>query len=364
MPRLARWCLAHRRIVVTGWLLLLVVTVFIASSTGSNYSASNQLSGTQSATAQRLLQRAAPSVSGDTEQIIIATKTGTVRQPAVQSSVQALLANVARLPNVGSVSSPYTPAGAKQISASGSVAFATVTFTKDQHVISTTEATRFVNTARAPNSRAMQVEVLGDVAAATNPASSSSTLFGVITALVVLLFVFGSILPALLPLVSTGIALGAAISLIGALSTILSMASFTQQLSILIGLGVGIDYTLFILPRPRTEMRRGRSIADAIAISASTSGRTVLFAGITVCIALLGMLTVGVSVLSGAAIAASIAVLLPMAAAQTLAPALIGFLGRRVLTRRQRAALNAGEVHTPQASAHWASWATPGPGHP
>jgi RND superfamily putative drug exporter len=294
MPRLARWCLAHRRLVVSGWLLLLVLAVFIGSSTGSNYSASNQLSGTQSVTAQRLLQSAAPRVSGDTEQIVIATKSGSVRTPAVRSSVQTMLANVARLPNVGSVSSPYTTAGAKQISRSGSVAFATVTFTKDQHAVSSTEAMRFVNTARAPNGGNVQVEVLGDVAAATNPSSSNSTLFGVVAALIVLLFVMGSVLPALLPLVSTGIALGVAIPLIGALSNVLSMASFTSQLSVLIGLGVGIDYSLFILTRTRTEIRRGRSMADALAISAATSGRTVLFAGITVCIALLGMLSVGV----------------------------------------------------------------------
>jgi putative drug exporter of the RND superfamily len=357
MPRLARWCLTHRRIVVTGWLLLLVGAVFIQSSTGSNYSASNRLSGTQSATAQSLLQRAAPSVSGDTERIVIATKAGTVRQPGVRSNVQAMLANVARLPNVGSVTSPYTPAGAKQISRSGTVAFATVTFTKEDHAISTSEATKFVNTARAPNGGDVQVEVLGQVAEATNASSSNSTIFGVVAALLVLLFVFGSILPALLPLVSTGIALGVAISLIGALSTVLSMASFTSQLCILIGLGVGIDYSLFILSRTRTEMRHGRPIADAIGISAATSGRTVLFAGITVCIALLGMLTVGVSVLSGAAIAASIAVLLPMAAAQTLAPAFIGFLGKRTLTRKQRAALEAGETHPAEASRRWAQWA-------
>jgi RND superfamily putative drug exporter len=363
MPRLARWCLAHRRIVVSGWLLLLVAAVLIGSTAGSNYSASFRLSGTQSATAQSLLQSAAPSVSGDTERIVIATKTGTVRQPAVRSSVQAMLANVARLPNVGSITSPYAPAGAKQVSQSGAIAFATVTFTKEQHAISEAEATRFVNTARAPRGGNVQVEVLGEVAAATNASSSSSTLFGVVAALVVLLFVMGSILPALLPLVSTGIALGTAVSLIGALSNVLSMASFTSPLSILIGLGVGIDYSLFILTRTRTEMRRGRSISDAIALSAATSGRTVLFAGITVCIALLGMLTVGVSVLSGAAIAASIAVLLPMAGAHTLAPALIGFLGKRVLTRKQRAALDAGEVHTPEASARWASWATRVQGH-
>src|SRR6202047_5474898 len=120
MPLLARWCLAHRRSVVAGWIVVLVVAVYAQSSTGSTYAASNRLSGTQSATAQSLLQRAAPSVSGDTERIVIATKTGTVRQPAVRSSVQAMLANVARLPNVGAVTSPYSPAGANQISRSGS----------------------------------------------------------------------------------------------------------------------------------------------------------------------------------------------------------------------------------------------------
>jgi putative drug exporter of the RND superfamily len=358
MPRIARWCLAHRRPVVAAWILLLALAVFIQSSTGSNYSASNRLSGTQSATAQNLLKKAAPNVLGDTEQIVIATKTGSVTRPAVRSTVQAMLAKVARLPSVGAVASPYDAAGSKQISRSGTVAFATVTFTKEDHAISTSEATRFVNTARAPNGGSLQVEVLGQIAQATNPSSSNSTIFGVIAALIVLLFVFGSLLPAMLPLLSTAIALGTAVSLIGALSNVLSMASFTQQLSILIGLGVGIDYSLFILTRTRTEMRRGRSIEDAVGISAATSGRTVLFAGITVCIALLGMLTVGVSVLSGAAIAASIAVLLPMAAAQTLAPALIGFLGKRVLTRSQRAALEAGDINPPESSARWASWAT------
>src|ERR1700694_3850930 len=113
MPRLARWCFAHRRIVATGWILFLVGAVFIQSSTGSNYSASNQLSGTQSATAQSLLQSAAPSVSGDTERIATATKPRPVTQPAVLSSLQTMLANVAGLPNVGTVSSPYTPAGAR-----------------------------------------------------------------------------------------------------------------------------------------------------------------------------------------------------------------------------------------------------------
>jgi RND superfamily putative drug exporter len=141
------------------------------------------------------------------------------------------------------------------------------------------------------------------------------------------------------------------------LSNSLSMASFTSQLSTLIGLGVGIDYSLFVLTRTRSNLRRGLSVEDAIVASAGTAGRAVLFAGITVCIALLGMVTVGVGVLSGAAVAASIAVLVPMLAAQTLLPALMGDLGLHALTRKQRHALAAGQLVTDESSPHWNRWA-------
>jgi RND superfamily putative drug exporter len=268
-----------------------------------------------------------------------------------------MLTKVAHLPDVASVTSPYSSAGSKQISRNGTVAFATVHFTKDANNISSSEATTFVNTARAPNSRTLQVEVLGDVTASTVAASQITTLVGVAAALVVLLIVFGSVLAALLPLLATGVALGAAISIDGALSNSISMAGFTQQLCILIGLGVGIDYSLFILTRTRTGLRRGLSTQDAVVNASATAGRAVLFAGITVCIALCGMLMVGVSVLSGASIAASIAVLLPMLAAQTLLPAINGLLGRRVLTREQREALKGGQSNPPEASARWARWA-------
>jgi RND superfamily putative drug exporter len=343
--------------VIAVWLVVLVGSAFLASTTGSNYSSGNKLSGTQSATAQNLLQRASPAAAGDSEQIVFATHGGPVTAAPVRAQIQPMLTRVAQLPNVANVTSPYTPAGSKQISRDGTVAFATVAFTKDANAISASQAKTFVNTARAPNSQGLQVDVLGKVAELSNPSSQSSTFIGVAAALVVLLVVFGSLLAALLPLLSTGIALGAAISLVGVLSNSISMASFTQQLSILIGLGVGIDYSLFILTRTRTGLRRGLSTQEAVTNASATAGRAVLFAGITVCIALCGMFMVGVSVLSGAAIAASISVLLPMLAAQTLLPALTGTLGRRVLTRKQRQALEAGQTNPPEASRRWARWA-------
>jgi RND superfamily putative drug exporter len=364
MHRLAHWCFAHRFIVLGGWLGLVVVAAFIQSSTGSTYSSGNRLAGTESATAQTLLEHAAPSVAGDTERIVFATKRGTVTTPAVRASVEKTLAEVRHLPNVSKVTSPFSVAGAKQVSSDHTIAFATVNFSKDARLISSSEAMRFVHLARAPNTHALQVEVLGDVAASTNPSSSNSTFLGVAAALVILLFVFGSLLAAVLPLLSTGIALFAALSVVGSLSNTVSMAGFTSQLCILIGLGVGIDYSLFILTRVRAGMRRGLSAEVAVSQAAATAGRAVLFAGITVCIALCGMFTVGVSVLSGAAIAASIAVLFPMAASQTLLPALISVLGRRTMTRKQRAILDAGDLNPPEASMRWGRWAGRVQAHP
>jgi RND superfamily putative drug exporter len=357
MRSVARWCYQHRFVVLGAWIVVLAATFLGASSTGSSYTAGTQLSGTPSARAAALLQRAAPSVAGDTEQIVFESRTGHVSDPAVRAQIQRMLTNVSHLRYVSGITSPYTAAGAKQVSPTGKIAFAQVSFTKDSSAIPAAEATQLVSLARAPNSAHLQVDVVGAVAASTNPASSSATFIGVGAALIVLLIVFGAVLPALLPLISTGIALTAGLSVVGMLSNTLSMASFTSQLCTLIGLGVGIDYSLFILTRVRGGIRRGLSVQDAVVTAAGTAGRAVMFAGITVCVALLGMLTVGVGLLSGAAVAASIAVLFPMMAAQTLLPALVRIVGTRTLTRRQRAALARGETDIPEASRRWLGWA-------
>jgi RND superfamily putative drug exporter len=358
MHVVARWCVTHRLVVVGLWLLVLAATFLGSSAAGSNYAQSTTLSGTPSAAAAQLLQQAAPGQSGDTEQIVFQAKTGTVDSPAVRNQITAMLEQVSHLRYVSSVTSPYSPAGARQLSAGKTVAFGTVNFSVDANAVPAAEAAQFVNTARAPNSPNLQVDVVGDVAASTNPTSSSSTLIGVAAALVVLLLFFAAVLPALLPLIGTAIALVAGLSVVNMLSNSVSMASFTSQLCILIGLGVGIDYSLFILTRTRNGMRRGLSVQESVAAAGGTAGRAVLFAGLTVCIALLGILTVGVSTLSGAAIAAAITVSFVLLGALTLLPALTGLAGQRILTRRQRRALARGETGYSEVSRGWARWAS------
>ncbi len=358
MKSLARWCYHHRLTVVAGWIVVAVVAFFASSASGSNYAGGSSLAGTPSAAAQQLLQRAAPAKSGDTELIVFQTTAGPVTAPAVRAAMEKSLASISHLPNVAHIGSPYTAAGAKQISSDKQIAYATVDLSVDHDSVTADQATTLVNAARAPNSATLKVDIVGGVAASTNPSSANGTLIGVAAAAVLLLLVFGSLLSALLPLVTTGLAVFAALGFVGVLSNHIAMAGFTSQLCTLIGLGVGIDYSLFILTRTRTAMRRGHTVEEAVIIAAATAGRAVLFAGITVCIALLGMIVMNVSVLSGAAVAASIAVLIPMAASQTLLPAMIGLLGRRTLTRRQRAALARGDTEFPEASHRWSAWAT------
>jgi RND superfamily putative drug exporter len=343
-------------LVLAGWVGGLVALTVLSQSAGTAYKDSFSLKGTQSFDALTLLQRSAPKASGDVEQVVIAVAHGRVTDPAVKARAQAMLARVAALPEVASIASPYAARGRAQISPSGAIAFANVTLEQQAIKYTVAQAQRFVNTARAGAGDGLQVQVEGQVAEIANKTSINSVGMGASAALIVLLLVFGSLLAALLPLITAGIALGAGTATIGLLSHLIDMASFSSQLSLLIGLGVGVDYALFIVTRHRQGLQRGKSVEDSIVDALDTSGRAVLFAGITVCIALLGMFALGVSFLYGVAIAASVVVLFTVAAALTLLPAILGFFGTRVLGRRARRALSRGELTTSDQGGWWERW--------
>ena len=174
--------------------------------------------------------------------------------------------------------------------------------------------------------------VSGQLAEAANKPSIGGTGPALILAGVVLLFVFGSVFAMALPLVSALVSLGTAIGIIGLLTHVLKMPQFSPELVGLIGLGVGIDYALFIVTRHRQGLIAGHDPETSIVNAVNTSGRAVLFAGIIVCIALLGMFALGVTFLYGLAVAAAIGVALTMVTALTLLPALLGFIGPKVLS--------------------------------
>jgi RND superfamily putative drug exporter len=356
MRKLARWCFTHRWIVLVTWLVALIGLSAIHAGVGSNYKDEFKLSGTDSFDALHLLQRSAPKASGDQEQIVVRAKDGKITDPAARRRVESMLDQVAKLPHIATVDSPYGQGGRTQISKDGKIAFATVTLDDDVVTVPIDATKKLVSTAQKSADDQLQVELGGQAIEQARQQGGGGLLIGIVVALIVLFIVFGSFLAALLPMLGAIFAIGVGVGVIGLLSHVITMASFSQELSMLIGLGVGVDYALFIVTRYRQEVQRGVAPVDAAVNALDTSGRAVLFAGITVCIALLGMFALGVSFLYGVATAASIVVAFTVLSALTLLPALLSLFGRRVLTRRQRRAVDAGELTTTDESAAWARW--------
>ncbi len=359
MTSIASWCYRHRIVVVAVWVVAVAAVNVIESDVGSAYTDSFKLPHTESFDAVRLLQRAAPRVSGDTEQVVVGVSRGRVSDPPLRARTQTLLAALARQPHVSAVQSPFQAGGARQIAPSGQVAFANLTFDVAANKIHDTKAKAFVAMVTSASSGGAQYEMEGQLANAGRSRSDSSSLvFGFLAAAIVLFVVFGSALAMLLPLLTAGVSLGTGIAVVGLLSHVIDMASFSNQLAVLIGLGVGVDYALFIVTRYRQGVLRGLSREAATIESIDTSGRAVLFAGMIVGIAMLGMFALGVSFLYGVAVAATVTVAFTVIAALTLLPALLALFGRLVLRRRERSAVREGRLAAGDESPLWTRWTT------
>jgi RND superfamily putative drug exporter len=360
MRTLAGWCVLHRRIVLALWAGVLILTLVLGSGIGASYSNSFSLPNTESSTAITLLQSAAPRQSGDIEQIVFTTSgSQKVTDPAVRTRVEAMIANIQKLPHVTTIVSPYAAAGARDVNAAQNTAFVQVYLKQQFNALNQKEGQKFVSTATKASGDGLKVAVSGQLAELANKQSIGGTFYGVILALIVLLLVFGSVFAALLPLISALFALGTALGVVELVSHILKMPQFAPQLLFLIGLGVGVDYALFIVTRHRQGLVAGKSVEESIVNAVNTSGRAVMFAGIIVCIALLGMFALGVSFLYGLAVSASIGVALTMIAALTLLPAMLGFIGPKVMSRKQKRNLreNGPRIVGADNKGFWPNWA-------
>ena len=364
MRTLAGWCFRHRRMVVLFWFAVLVGSLAVMSSVGTAYRNNFTFPHTESADAINLLKSVAPAHSGDSEQVVFGTTgSANLADPAVGTRINTMVNELNALPHVTHATSPYDAAGnlvnTANINAARTVGFIPVALDVLPQNISTTEAKKFVSTAENTSGDGLTVAVTGQLAEAANRAQIGSTFLGVILALIVLLLVFGSVFAALLPIISALFALGTAIGVIGVLSHAIGMAEFAPQLVLLIGLGVGVDYALFIVTCHRQGLVAGRDVESSVVNAVNTSGRAVLFAGIIVCIALLGMFALGVSFLYGLAVAAAIGVAFTMVAALTLLPAMLGFIGPKVMSRKQKRNLaeNGPRIVGADSAGFWPKWA-------
>ena len=335
MLSLARWCIAHRRRVVVAWVAVAVLASVVAHAVGPSYVTVFSLPGTESQRAVDLLKHEFKAQSGDADTVVFHVANGTIDSPAVRAAMTPLLARVRALSDVAGVVSPYSPRGAVQVSPDRMAAFATVNYDKPANVLANDTGKPLlaqVNAVRVPG---LQVAAGGQVVENAEGFSvGPATEVGVVAALVILLLTFGSLAAAGMPLITAGLGLISGVALIGLATHVTNMSNISPELALMIGLGVGIDYSLFIVTRFRESYLEFGDVERSVVEAMDTSGRAILLAGATVVIALLGMFATGVAFMYGLAIAAVIAVLLTLVASLTLLPALLSRFGSRLVRLR------------------------------
>jgi putative drug exporter of the RND superfamily len=351
--RLAGWAYRRRRLAVALWVAVLAAVTAGAQAAGAAWENDFSLRGTESQRALDLLEARAPVAAGGTVQVVFRAPGGLA---AERTEVAALLRQVAELPRVAGVRSPYDDRAA--VSADGTIGYATVTLDAPAERVPAGDVRALVDTARAAAGPDLQVEVGGEpVRGAAEEGGGAAEGAGMLAALVILVLLFGSLLAASLPLLVAVFAVGSAVGLIMLASHVATVADFTVPLMLLVGLGVGIDYALLVFARYRSELLSGADREAAARTALDTAGRTVVVAGCTVIVALLGLVALGLGSLQGVALAVALTVLMTMAAAVTLLPALLALLGRRIERAvRRRADRAARRGHA--AGARWRRWST------
>jgi putative drug exporter of the RND superfamily len=337
MEALARWSTTHRKRVLVVWFVLLVASLGTAARLKNHFDNNLTLPNTGTERASDLLRSRFPAASGDSDQIVFATRSGKLADSLNRARVARTLAAVAHLPHVVSVVDPFR--SPETLSRDGTIGFATLTFDERGDVLPASAVKRVISAARATSNKTFDVELGGYAVEETQkPTLGAATAIGILAAMVVLFLSFGSLLAMALPILTALFGLGTSMGLIAALTHGLATPDFATQLALLIGLGVGVDYALFVVTRFRDAFRQsGGDVPQAVAVAMNTAGRSVAFAGATVVIAVLGLFVVGVPLFYGVALAISFSVLLVLAASLTLLPALLAMSGRRVGNSKREA---------------------------
>ncbi|MCX4764520.1 MMPL family transporter [Streptomyces sp. NBC_01275] len=365
---MARWCYRHRLVVLLLWVGTLFGLGFSASTAGTDYANVFSLPDTDSKKAYDLMEKAFPARAGDTDTVVWKVDDGSVRDQDVRSRVQPALEKIAKMKGVGGVTSPYADgaagtAAAAQISGDGRIAYAEITFADQANAVPKELVQDVVDTAqgveKSGEQSGLEVELGGQaIMRVQEPPTGLAEMVGLAAAAVVLFLAFGSLFAMLLPLAVAIFGVGTGLFSTQLLSHVTDVPDLAPLLSSLIGLGVGIDYALFIVTRHRKGILRGQQPEESAVTALNTSGRAVLFAGGTVCIALAGMLVTNLRFLDGVVIGTSLTVVLSVLAATTLLPALLGFLGTRVLSRKQRRRLAATGPEPEKENSPAARWST------
>ena len=352
LVRLADWCYRRRRLVLALWVVALVGSFALSAAFGGGFRQDYLQAGSDSEAASDTLDESFPQRSGDTVQVVVHSDAG-VTTPAVRSRAEKIFADVAGSRHVVSVTSPFTAAGAGQVSPDGRTAYAVVALDLKDNEFTVAQAKALVEPVLAAADDTVQVAVGGPVAKLSQAAPVGSEVIGLLAAGLILLVTFGSAVAMGLPLLNALFGLGIAAGLGGLVMRVIDIPDWAPPVAAMVGIGVGIDYALLIVTRFRECLADGQDPRRATLTSISTAGRSVIVAGLTVVVSLLGVLLMDQPAMTGFAFSVIPAVLVVMLASVTLLPAMLGFAGRNI--ERLHVPFVSRDVHSYDES-RWYRW--------
>jgi RND superfamily putative drug exporter len=371
MKTISEFAIRRRWFVIAGWIVLIVAAQGIAGAMGgAAYKDTFSLPHTETASVAKLLKHAGlDNQNGVVGTVVLKNKDDSAFSGAPSQVPPALTKLCSSADHVAMIATPWQSIDCSKPDAPGAgnpkllntnrgsnTALISITWQSNHY-----DQTLFkdvYNSLKSLRSSSLQAEFTGNAFAGIGQSdgSGASVFIGFLAALIILALVFRTVAATVLPLASAAVALVGGLGVIYILSHAFSVSNITPYLAELMVIGVGVDYALFIVTRHRRNLRRGMPLDESIVTAINTSGRAVLFAGTTVCIAILGLIALGVSFFNGMAVATALAVAFTMAASLTLLPALLSLFGLKVLPRRQRAAVRAKEFIDARPVGFWARW--------
>ena len=356
---LARFCARHRFWILTVWLVVAVALVGVSHRLGDNTNDNLTLPGTGSQHATDALSKSFPDQANGTSPIVLHVSTGKLTDSKYASAVNQAAADVAKAPDVASVVNPLTSAGASALSKDQATGYLSVTLSVNPGQLTEDDAQAIINAAAKPAQAAgIQVETGGQLGAkVSTPSTETSELIGIIAAMVILTLTFGTVVAMLLPIVTAILALASTLSVITILSHAITVSTVAPTLATMIGLGVGIDYALFIVTRHFRGLGEGLDLQESIARAVATSGGAVVFAGSTVTIALVSLAVANIPLVTTMGLMAAIAVIVAVLAALTLLPAMLSITGPHINSLRVRGRQPERRDPARPHKGLWARWA-------
>ena len=363
---LARFCARHRFWILTAWLVVAVALVGVSHRLGDNTNDNLTLPGTGSQHATDALAKSFPDQSNGTSPIVLHVSNGKLTDSKYASAVNQAAADVAKAPDVASVVNPLTPQGAPALSKDQATGYLSVTLSVNPGQLSKDDAQTIIDAAAKPAEAAgIQVETGGQLGAkVSTPSTETSELIGIIAAMVILTLTFGTVVAMLLPIVTAILALASTLSVITILGHAITVSTVAPTLATMIGLGVGIDYALFIVTRHLRGLGDGLDLRESIARAVATSGGAVVFAGSTVTIALVSLAVANIPLVTTMGLMAAIAVIVAVLAALTLLPAMLSITGPHINSLRVRGRHPGRRDPAHPHKGLWARWAEGVARHP